>query len=122
MKRIGIDVGGTNTDAVLVDGQALAPTLRFTLTGDVGTVELPRPANPGAARRLTLRRGADQRLERQVGDRARPAPGQRVGPEACPETLLRLVRHGHRGRAPCSSARSSGVSTEPAFSTMSAIS
>ena len=35
MKRIGIDVGGTNTDAVLVDGEAIAASIKTPTTADV---------------------------------------------------------------------------------------
>ena len=35
MKRIGIDVGGTNTDAVLVDGDRVAAAVKTATTADV---------------------------------------------------------------------------------------
>jgi N-methylhydantoinase A/oxoprolinase/acetone carboxylase beta subunit len=35
MKRIGIDVGGTNTDAVLIDGAAWSPDVKTPTTEDV---------------------------------------------------------------------------------------
>lgn len=35
MKRIGIDVGGTNTDAVLIDGETVLATIKFPTTSDV---------------------------------------------------------------------------------------
>src|SRR4051794_32935508 len=35
MKRIGIDVGGTNTDAVLIDGTNVLHTVKATTTEDV---------------------------------------------------------------------------------------
>ncbi len=63
---------------VQIDGQDLAPPLRFTLTGDQGVVELPPPAVPGAARRLTLRRepgpGVALALETEALTALRPAP------------------------------------------------
>jgi N-methylhydantoinase A/oxoprolinase/acetone carboxylase beta subunit len=37
MKRIGIDVGGTNTDAVLLDGVAVVNTVKTPTTADVTT-------------------------------------------------------------------------------------
>jgi len=37
MKRIGIDVGGTNTDAVLVDGQRIIASTKVPTTADVMT-------------------------------------------------------------------------------------
>lgn len=35
MKRIGIDVGGTNTDAVLIDGDAIVASIKVPTTQDV---------------------------------------------------------------------------------------
>ncbi|MBB4105484.1 hydantoinase/oxoprolinase N-terminal domain-containing protein [Allorhizobium borbori] len=35
MKRIGIDVGGTNTDAVLIDGEKVISAIKFPTTSDV---------------------------------------------------------------------------------------
>ncbi|KKX33108.1 hydantoinase/oxoprolinase family protein [Rhizobium sp. LC145] len=35
MKRIGIDVGGTNTDAVLIDGEKVVSAVKFPTTADV---------------------------------------------------------------------------------------
>ena len=35
MKRIGIDVGGTNTDAVLIDGDKVLSAVKFSTTSDV---------------------------------------------------------------------------------------
>lgn len=35
MKRIGIDVGGTNTDAVLIDGDTVLAAVKFPTTADV---------------------------------------------------------------------------------------
>ncbi|WP_029621136.1 hydantoinase/oxoprolinase N-terminal domain-containing protein [Pseudorhizobium marinum] len=35
MKRIGIDVGGTNTDAVLIDGETVVAAIKFPTTADV---------------------------------------------------------------------------------------
>ena len=35
MKRIGIDVGGTNTDAVLVDGSTVVGAVKTATTDDV---------------------------------------------------------------------------------------
>lgn len=35
MKRIGIDVGGTNTDAVLIDGEKVISAIKFPTTADV---------------------------------------------------------------------------------------
>jgi N-methylhydantoinase A/oxoprolinase/acetone carboxylase beta subunit len=35
MKRIGIDVGGTNTDAVLIDGEKVVSAIKFPTTADV---------------------------------------------------------------------------------------
>ena len=35
MKRIGIDVGGTNTDAVLIDGETVLSSIKFPTTADV---------------------------------------------------------------------------------------
>ncbi len=35
MKRIGIDVGGTNTDAVLLDGSAILRSIKTPTTADV---------------------------------------------------------------------------------------
>lgn len=35
MKRIGIDVGGTNTDAVLIDGDTVLSAVKFPTTADV---------------------------------------------------------------------------------------
>lgn len=35
MKRIGIDVGGTNTDAVLIDGETVLDTIKLPTTADV---------------------------------------------------------------------------------------
>ncbi|MET0168854.1 MAG: hydantoinase/oxoprolinase N-terminal domain-containing protein, partial [Aliihoeflea sp.] len=35
MKRIGIDVGGTNTDAVLIDGETVLSAIKFPTTSDV---------------------------------------------------------------------------------------
>ncbi len=35
MKRIGIDVGGTNTDAVLIDGEQVISSIKFPTTSDV---------------------------------------------------------------------------------------
>lgn len=35
MKRIGIDVGGTNTDAVLIDGERVLAAVKFPTTADV---------------------------------------------------------------------------------------
>ena len=32
MKRIGIDVGGTNTDAVLIDGDAIVASIKVPTT------------------------------------------------------------------------------------------
>lgn len=64
---------------VQVDGQDLAPPLRFTLTGDLGAVAVPPPAIPGAARRLTLRRepgpGVALAFEAEALTALRPAPG-----------------------------------------------
>lgn len=37
MKRIGIDVGGTNTDAVLIDGDTIVATVKTFTTADVTT-------------------------------------------------------------------------------------
>ena len=37
MTRIGIDVGGTNTDAVLIDGSGVRHGVKTTTTPDVGT-------------------------------------------------------------------------------------
>ena len=35
MKRIGIDVGGTNTDAVLIDGENIIASIKVPTTQDV---------------------------------------------------------------------------------------
>ena len=35
MRRIGIDVGGTNTDAVLLDGDAMVQAVKTPTTPDV---------------------------------------------------------------------------------------
>lgn len=35
MKRIGIDVGGTNTDAVLIDGDTIITSIKVPTTTDV---------------------------------------------------------------------------------------
>lgn len=35
MKRIGIDVGGTNTDAVLIDGDTIVASIKVPTTQDV---------------------------------------------------------------------------------------
>ena len=35
--RLGVDVGGTNTDAVLMDGDAVAAWTKQPTTGDVGS-------------------------------------------------------------------------------------
>ena len=35
MRRIGIDVGGTNTDAVLIDGAQVVHAVKTTTTEDV---------------------------------------------------------------------------------------
>lgn len=35
MNRIGIDAGGTNTDAVLIDGDTVLSTIKFPTTADV---------------------------------------------------------------------------------------
>lgn len=35
MKRIGIDVGGTNTDAVLIDGDTIVTSIKVPTTQDV---------------------------------------------------------------------------------------
>ena len=35
MRRIGIDVGGTNTDAVLLDGGTVVASAKTATTGDV---------------------------------------------------------------------------------------
>ena len=59
------------------------------------------------------------------GARARPPPHQGVGPDEGRTVVVRAeveVAGAHRSSAPCSSARSSGVSTEPARSTNTAIS
>src|ERR1044071_6332199 len=37
MRRIGIDVGGTNTDAVLIDGTRVVASLKTATTEDVTT-------------------------------------------------------------------------------------
>ena len=35
MRRIGIDVGGTNTDAVLIDGSTVVGAVKTATTADV---------------------------------------------------------------------------------------
>lgn len=37
MRRIGIDVGGTNTDAVLMDGQSVLSSIKVSTTEDIGS-------------------------------------------------------------------------------------
>src|SRR5688500_5839035 len=54
-------------------------------------------------------------LDREIGGRTRATTGHRVRPN--PESVLFAFRtRAHRGSAPCSSARNSGVSTVPARS------
>src|SRR5690606_2904378 len=69
---------------------------------------------------LTLRRRADHRLDGQVG--AGTSASAREGVRADADTQIRLGVVRHRGKAPCNSARSSGVRTAPVLSTSTAIS
>ena len=48
-RRIGIDVGGTNTDAVLLEDGAVAAAVKTPTTADVTTGITARPRRPGGA-------------------------------------------------------------------------
>jgi len=50
MKRIGIDVGGTNTDAVIVDGGLVVKSVKAPTTSDVtsGIVAAIRKLDAGS--------------------------------------------------------------------------
>lgn len=63
MKRVGIDVGGTNTDAVLVDGERVVAALKTPTTED----------------RTTGIRTALEQLVETAGDRARHAAAVMIG-------------------------------------------
>lgn len=47
MKRIGIDVGGTNTDAVLIDGTQVLGAVKTPTTADVMSGCAPSSATSG---------------------------------------------------------------------------
>ena len=44
MRRLGIDVGGTNTDAVLLDGERVLQAVKTPTTADVTSGRDTRPA------------------------------------------------------------------------------
>src|SRR4051794_21657995 len=86
------------------------------------------PALEGEARkrRSSLGRHPDERLEREVGAASGATAGEHVRADAQARRGAvgshGRARRGHRGSAPWSSARISGVSTPPARSTSTAIS
>ena len=55
--RIGVDVGGTNTDAVLMDGASVVATHKTPTTANVSSGIVSALEHVLASRRLCARRG-----------------------------------------------------------------